>query len=84
MRCVLVISGSERRQRLAPVNTAICHTEGYSFAENMGICSFCAFVNIGTHVADSNVAGSKLYGSRNVCYCSKSCYKSKLTYRESQ
>ena len=65
MRCVLIISGSRRRQRLAPVNTAICHAEGYSFAENIGICFFCVFVNIGTHTADSNVTGCKLYDNRN-------------------
>jgi len=66
VRCVLVISGSRRRQWLAPVNTAICHTEGYSFAENIGICFVCVLVNIGTHVADSRVAGCKLYYNRNV------------------
>jgi hypothetical protein len=65
VRCVLVMSGSRRSQCLSSVNTAICHTEGYSFAENTGIYFFCVFVHIGTHVAD-NVAGCKLYDNRNV------------------
>jgi len=66
MRCMLIMSGSRMRQWVAPVNTAIYRTEGYSCAENIGIYFFCVFVNIGTHAADSNVAGCKLYDNRNV------------------